>query len=71
MTDNKFNVSFRCYFERNGDMCFNTHYVPDFPLADIPKWIECYRFTHPNCASINVKVWFTDARYEQEEDSDD
>ena len=71
MTDNKFNVSFRCYFERNGDMLFNTHYVPDFPLADIPKWIECYRFTHPNVMSINVKIWFVNGRFADGQDDGD
>ncbi len=53
----KYNVSFRCYFESDDGVRYNTHYNPQFDLADIPKWVECYRFTHPNCISISVKIW--------------
>lgn len=66
MTDEKFNVSFRCFFMREDGVCFNTHYNPSFPLADIPRWIDAYKFTHPNCVSISVKIWFTDTPEDQD-----
>ena len=50
-------VSFRCYFP-DGGVC--NHYQ-SLPLFDISKWIESYRFTHPNCSAISVKVWFPDS----------
>lgn len=49
-----FLLSFRCYFP-NGNNC--THYQ-QLHFDQIPKWIECYKFTHPDCVSISVKVWF-------------
>lgn len=69
MTD-KYNVSFRCFFhderdEFGGQHC-TQHYCADFPLSDIPRWIDSYKFTHPECFSISVKVWFSDARAEHE-----
>lgn len=48
-------ISYRCYYE-DGEP--NNHHR-DMLLADIPRWIEAYKFTHPNCTSISVKVWFT------------
>lgn len=32
--------------------------VQTLSLSDIGKWIDCYRFTHPDCISVSVKVWF-------------
>ncbi len=52
-----FNCSFRCFFENEGEKKYVTHYQP-MPLADVPRWIEAYRFTHPNVAAISAKVWF-------------
>ncbi len=49
-----FDCSFRCFFA-DGDPC--NHYQT-LPLEDIGKWIECYKFTHPGCVSISVKIWF-------------
>lgn len=46
-------VSFYCYYVNN-----TVTKVQDLPLCDIGKWIDCYRFTHPHCISISVKVWF-------------
>lgn len=54
----KYNVSFRCFFDAESGTNFTTHYVPLFPLTDIPRWVDSYKFTHPNCTSISVKVWF-------------
>ena len=51
-----FDVSFRCYFPDNG----TCNHFQSLRLVDIPTWIDCYKFTHPNCKSISVKVWFTD-----------
>lgn len=48
-------VSFRCYYGSPDES--TTHYRT-MPLADIPKWIEAYRFTHPDVQSITCKVWF-------------
>lgn len=49
-------MSFKCYY-LDGDPCL--HYR-DMPMEDIPKWIDAYKFTHPNCTAITVKVWFND-----------
>lgn len=49
----KIPVSFRCYFP-SGEPCDK---VQEISLSDIPRWIESYLFTHPNCTSITVKVW--------------
>lgn len=49
-----YDISFRCYFPDNG----TCNHFQAMPLSDIPKWIECYCFTHPTCISISVKVWF-------------
>ena len=51
-----FNISFRCHYS-NGE--FTTH-RQDLKIADIPKWIESYKFTHPECVSISFKLWFSD-----------
>lgn len=55
----RYNVSFRCFFEGEGGINYTTHYNPSFPLCDIPRWLDSYKFTHPNCTSISVKVWFS------------
>lgn len=51
-----FNISFRCHYQ-NGE--FTTH-RQDLKVSDIPKWIESYKFTHPECISISFKIWFAD-----------
>lgn len=53
--DKLYDISFRCYFPDNGV----TNHFQSLTLEDIPVWIDCYKFTHPNCISISVKVWFT------------
>ena len=57
MTD-KYNVSFRCFYNDEIGTHYNNHYNPAFDLADIPRWLDAYKFTHPTCAAISVKVWF-------------
>ena len=50
-------VSIRCYFPGMGNHCTHTQ---EMKLTDIPKWIEAYRFTHPTCEAVTVKVWLLD-----------
>lgn len=57
--NDKFNTSFRCFYSCDGDVNTTTHYNPAFALSDIPRWLDAYKFTHPNCTSISVKVLFT------------
>lgn len=52
-------ISFRCYY---GPGDHTTHYQT-LPLREIPKWVEAYRFMHPEVQSISVKIWF----HEEEE----
>lgn len=49
-----YDISFRCYFS-GGNVC--NHYQT-LSLADVPKWIDCYKFTHPSCLSVSIKIWF-------------
>lgn len=55
MSKKTYDLSFRTYFPGPGNSC--TH-RQTMALKEIPKWIEAYRFTHPNCESITVKIWF-------------
>lgn len=48
------NVSIRCYYT---DGTYTKHYQ-ELELKDLRKWIEAYRFTHPNVRSISIRVWF-------------
>ena len=48
-----FDLSIRCYYTNN-----HTEHRQLMKLADIPKWIEAYKFTHPECKAITVKLWF-------------
>lgn len=54
MAKKEFELSFRCYYA-NGN---TTEHRQTMKLSDISKWIEAYRFTHPEVRSITVKVWF-------------
>ena len=58
-----YNVSFRCFYQNtnNDGPVFSTHYQA-MPLSDIPRWLEAYRFTHPDCLSISLKGWFTEGK---------
>lgn len=56
-TAKQYNMSIRCYFPGNNN--YTQHY-PVMPLKDIQKWIEAYKFTHPNLESVTVKIWFND-----------
>lgn len=50
----QYEISFRCYFFDGG--VTNHHQL--LCIDDIPIWIDSYKFTHPNCSSISVKIWF-------------
>lgn len=57
MLEQKFFVSFRCFYPNDADP---TNHRQELRLCDIPKWIDCYKFTHPACEAVTVKVWFSD-----------
>ena len=52
-----YEISIRCYF--NGQRNYTTHYQT-MPLKDVAKWVEAYRFTHPNVEAITFKLWMKD-----------
>lgn len=56
MKNSIFNFSIRCNYQ-NGNY---TEHRQNLKLADLPKWVEAYRFTHPNVISITIKLWFSD-----------
>ena len=56
-----FSLSIRCYYA-NGNY---TEHHQQMKLSDIPKWIEAYKFTHPDCTSVTVKLWFGDMERQQ------
>lgn len=56
MQEMEFSLTFRCYYPEGN----HTDHRQKLPLKDIPKWIECYQFTHPHCSAITVKVWLSD-----------
>jgi len=58
-TQEIYNFSFRCYFDGADGPSYTTHYQP-LPISDIPRWLDAYRFTHPDCKAISVKIWFRD-----------
>lgn len=64
MPEQNYTFSFRCYFPNDNGVNFSTHYQ-QLALSDVPRWIEAYRFTHPTCISISVKVWFNSAEDSQ------
>ncbi len=55
----EYSVSFRCYYEGGTR---HTQHRQTLPLADIPKWIDAYKFTHPYCEAVTVKVWLDDGK---------
>lgn len=54
MKNEVYEISFRCYYANDT----YTNHRQALALKDIPKWIEAYRFTHPEVRSITVKIWF-------------
>ena len=57
MKDQKFLISFYCYYPESQTPCKKEQ---EIKLSDIPRWIDSYKFTHPNCKSIAIKIWFSD-----------
>lgn len=55
MKKEQHDLSIRCFFPGKDNY---TQHNQTMPLSDIPKWMEAYRFTHPNLTAISVKVWF-------------
>ena len=53
--DTVYEVSFKCYYETN-----HTDHRQPLKLSDIPRWIDAYKFTHPACKAISVKIWFAE-----------
>ena len=54
MTEQKFILSFYCYYPNCETPCKK---VQTLKLSEIPRWIDAYKFTHPNYQAISVKVW--------------
>lgn len=54
----EYSLSIRCYF--GGDPSNFTQHYQTMKAKDIAKWIEAYRFTHPNVQAITVKLWFNE-----------
>lgn len=50
-----FRITFHCFYPEDP---VPTKKTQDLKLNEIPKWIEAYKFTHPNCESISIKIWF-------------
>lgn len=57
MKNTVFDVSIRCQYP-NGEQ---TKHRQPLKLSEISKWIDAYKFTHPGCEAITIKVWFADA----------
>lgn len=52
-----FDVSFHCHYKGDPEP---TKHFQSLTIAEVPKWIEAYKFTHPKCSSISFKIWFGD-----------
>lgn len=51
-----YNVCFRCFY-LGGNY---TEHRQELLLSEIPRWLDSYKFTHPECVSISFKIWWTD-----------
>ena len=56
MNNKKYSVSFHCYYQ-SGEP---TRHFQQMKISQIPKWLKAYKFTHPCCKAISVKVWYAD-----------
>ena len=54
MLEKVISISFRCYYP-NGN---KTNHKQDLKISEIPRWIDSYKFTHPDCQAITCKVYF-------------
>ena len=50
----EYRINFRCYYA--ADRYYN--HWREMPLEDIPRWIEAYRFTHPEVLDISALIYF-------------
>ena len=50
----QYSLNIRCYFPGAGNY---TQHRAEMPLKDVGKWVEAYRYTHPNVESFTVKVY--------------
>lgn len=56
MSKAAYRISFRCQFPGAQDnYCDHRAHIK---LAEIPKWLEAYHYTHPNVKCITVRVFF-------------
>lgn len=62
-------ITFKCYFD--GDPTNTTFHRREMEIAEIPKWIEAYSYTHPTCTSISAKVRFESAESNKEDYEND
>ena len=51
-------ITFHCFYD-NPDS--TTRHVQELEVKDIPKWIRYYKYTHPACTAVSVKIWFHDS----------
>lgn len=51
-----YNISFRCYYADGT----HTSHRQDLLISDVGLWISAYKFTHPACVSVSVRLWFDD-----------
>ena len=51
----KYLLSFRYYYPESSHY---SHHVQELALEEIGRWMEAYRFTHPNVTAITVRVLF-------------
>lgn len=47
-----YKISIRCYYENS----FTTH-KQIMKLSEIAKWIEAYKFTHPNVEGFSIRLF--------------
>ena len=57
-----FDLSIRCYYPGGN----TTTHRQQLKLSDVPKWVEAYKFTHPECEAITIKLWFGDLEKQPE-----
>ena len=65
-----YGMSIRCFYDDASGRHYTQHYQ-QMPLSDIPRWLEAYKFTHPGCTAITVKVWFSEPEQDGPLDTDD
>lgn len=54
MLDIIYRIKFQCFYP-NGNKC---DHWQDLTITQIPRWVDSYKFTHPDCIAISVHVNF-------------